>query len=961
MKESIARQQSDIARRLRLADGVQIEQALGMRAGNPDSDLAELLFVLGTISWDQAQCLREVSGTAGALPSPQTSAPARPPGIADAATAMADTAATSAHYFGLMPSSRYVLQQEIGRGGLGRVVEAIDRVFDRIVALKLLVEDADPGHVDRFRYEAQITGSLDHPHIVAVHDMGILAGSREEFFAMKRIQGENLSSVIAQRKWPLHRLIEAFRDIALALAYAHARGVIHRDLKPANVMLGEFGEVFVVDWGLAHSIRESTARKETWDRAGALPASAGRLTLAGSVIGTPQYMSPEQARGELEAIDERSDVYGLGAILYQILCGRPPFDGTDVRQVLRSVVAEDPRPPSEYGPVDAQLEAIALRALAKDRSRRFASARELANEIDAWLEGVRDLRKREAIAEGHLSEAARFRTGWAEAVAAWRSARREKAAFQDRMALMEESTGLLAAWKLEDRIEALSRTGIQAFVEADIRLAAALSILPGHRGARRQRADLYWERFLQAEEEGDERGMLQARRVLEEVDDGTHRASLQGDGVLSLVTHSYRCPCLLQGRRAPESDMSVLGWHPATGDRTPGSSSQGSPGDAPHDRLVNVHGEGCLLAELAGADVWFFRYSEQGRVQVPTGPADPGRGIPEHIRKALFQGTSFAPVGGGQYLGRTPLRNLPFPMGPGLLVVSIEGRVPAVAPVHVDRGESVTLALTLFLPGEIPASARPITRPASRSGRLGANSARAAYDQEFFVDRFPITCGEYAEFLTDLARTNRREAAARRPRGSESSDFYWLDDAAGKYSVPGGSPGGRESSAIGWRPDWPVIGVSWHDAMAFARWKSTTSRRIWCLVPEAVWQRSGQGEDGRLLPWGNRRIARFSHNLESARGRQSPEPIGSRPFDESPFGLRDMAGNVSQWCLDGIGDGPIRTRLARGGNWSTSHLGVDLTSRLGGRPDLVHPTIGFRLCSPVSLPARPDGNSGRGA
>jgi serine/threonine-protein kinase len=440
--------------------------------------------------------------------------------------------------------------------------------------------------------------------------------------------------------------------------------------------------------------------------------------------------------------------------------------------------------------------------------------------------------------------------------------------------------------------------------------------------------------------------------VLEGVDDdGTWTAQLRGDGTLTLETFAYRCACLRQGRRVPDREFAVCGHDPWTGKRLRAGAAEGPTAQSLRDRLLNVHGEGCGRIESPGAEVWLFRDAEVDRVLVPSGEGAGGPGVPEVALPYLYPGSAVRPRGPGLFVGRTPIRDLKLPMSSGVLIVVATGRQPARVPFSVGRGEQVRISVTLFSPGETPDSACLVTPPSSRSGPLRsrvAPEAEAAVDGEYFVQRFPVTCGEYVEFLNALAAISPREALKRIPRAAESSDFYWQEDARGKVSVPGSGAEGK-ASEDDWRADWPVIGVSWGDAMAYARWKSERDGRLWCLPPESLWQRAAQGDDARPFPWGERRIAWFSHNLESAQGRQRPEPVGSRPFDESPFGVRDLAGNVSEWCLDEVAESAQPIRLARGGNWSASHLSVDCLTRLAGKEELVHPTIGFRICSPVAV------------
>ncbi|MBX3247493.1 MAG: protein kinase [Myxococcales bacterium] len=292
---------------------------------------------------------------------------------------------------------RYELDEELGRGGMGRVVLARDRHLGRDVAMKeLLVQALQPdaamsvGAVTRFLREARITGQLEHPSIVPVHELG----QREDgtiYYTMQRIRGRSLARALREAATLAERLklLGHFRDVCEAVAYAHSRGVVHRDLKPENVMVGEFGETLVVDWGLAKVKGESDpGASDIARRVDVLRGADASHTVDGHAIGTPAYMSPEQARGDLDAIDERSDVWGLGAMLFEILTGRPPYVGKSALEVLDKVVSEPaPRVRTIEERAPPELAAIADRALIHEPSSRYVGAKPIADEIAAFQDG----------------------------------------------------------------------------------------------------------------------------------------------------------------------------------------------------------------------------------------------------------------------------------------------------------------------------------------------------------------------------------------------------------------------------------------------------------------------------------------------------------------------------------------------------------------------------------------------
>jgi serine/threonine-protein kinase len=276
------------------------------------------------------------------------------------------------------------LQREIGRGAVGRVHPAIDRNLLRPVALKRLTKDLAGTQLyrDGFIAEAQVTGQLEHPNIVPVHELGV-SPEGVPYFTMKLVHGVGFDAWLRARPTGTAERVPLGLDIFLkvcdAIAYAHDRGVIHRDLKPDNVMVGEFGQVYVMDWGLARLTR---ARPRS--------GSAAQMEAQGPV-GTPPYMSPEQARGNPEEMDERTDVFGLGAILYQILSGQVPYGRIhDPHQILeRARAGQTVSIDQAMGkrPLAKRIRAIVTKAIAADPSERYAGVTELAADVRRFLRG----------------------------------------------------------------------------------------------------------------------------------------------------------------------------------------------------------------------------------------------------------------------------------------------------------------------------------------------------------------------------------------------------------------------------------------------------------------------------------------------------------------------------------------------------------------------------------------------
>lgn len=336
-------------------------------------------------------------------------------------------------------TNRYEVRGEIARGGMGVVLDVWDRDLRRRLAMKAALErdDIDPSttasslsdrDLARFLEEAQITGQLEHPGVVPVHDLGMDSEGRV-FFTMPLVDGQEFSEIIdlvhaRSEGWNLQRALRTVLRICEAVSYAHSKDVIHRDLKPSNVMVGRFGETYVMDWGLARVLgqperrdirvrrpndgsssppvgegTEPTVHTGRDDQRGRTPSSP-LMTMDGAILGTPAYMAPEQAQGRIDELDARADVYSIGAMLYHLLAGRMPF-AAELHQptpeaVLLRRLAGAPKPLSEVAPeAPTELVSICETAMADDPILRYASARELGADIDAFL-STRPISVREA-------------------------------------------------------------------------------------------------------------------------------------------------------------------------------------------------------------------------------------------------------------------------------------------------------------------------------------------------------------------------------------------------------------------------------------------------------------------------------------------------------------------------------------------------------------------------------------
>ncbi|WP_437588826.1 bifunctional serine/threonine-protein kinase/formylglycine-generating enzyme family protein [Sorangium sp. So ce1000] len=795
---------------------------------------------------------------------------------------------------------RYEDLGPIAGGSFGEVRRARDTVLDRVVAMKLLrAEHAGEPHLRRrFLVEAQITAQLQHPGIVALYDRGELPDGRL-WFTMKEVRGRTLHDIITELHasaspagfratpsgWTFRRVVDAFARIAQAMAYAHSRGVVHRDLKPDNLMAGEFGEVLVMDWGLARRVGVADAAE---GGISGPPDDAGSaaLTRHGDIVGTPAYMPPEQARGDTRLHGPASDVYSLGAVLYCLLAGRPPYQGDHAREVLSALLAGPPVPVSDAaagGPaVPAELAAIVERAMRPAIERRYESAEAMARDVVAWLDGVR--RREQALAA--LEHARAFEPQIAALRAKAATAEARARAVQSELRPFDPIEKKRPAWELEDEAGRLGRAAALVETRWMEAVQGALSLDPDLPEAHAMLADHHRARLIEAELSHRDEDAARAEERLRIHDRGRNAAFLRGDGAVTVVT------------------------------------------DPP------------------GAEVIVERFVLEDRRLVP-------------VREGV--------------LGPTPLLEAPLKRGSYLLRIRAAGRAEVRYPVLIERDE--------HWDGRAPRDERPYPIRMPREGELGADDVyvpagwcwiggdavtpdslprRRIWVDALVMRRFPVTTGEYIAFLNDLVATGREaEALAACPRAqlglAEGGDeLALLRDERGLFGLP------PDREGLSWRLDWPVVLVDWNASTAYARWLCERTGLPWRLPNELEREKAARGVDGRFLPWGDHVDPTFACVVDTTAGEPTREGVNGHPFDESPYGVRGLAGNTRDWCnnvwkhegpaIEGDRLQPDAAApdepdflVIKGGAWASTMMYSRAAARFGGRPHVRRPVVGLRV------------------
>jgi serine/threonine protein kinase/formylglycine-generating enzyme required for sulfatase activity len=719
------------------------------------------------------------------------------------------------------PAERYVIEQELARGGMGKVLLAYDRDFRRRIAMKtILPEVRDAARASRFIQEAQTTSQLEHPNIGPVYDIGIDAEGTP-FFTMKWIRGRSLAELLHTERQELSRtrLIQILQQAAMAVHFASSKGVVHRDLKPQNIMIGDFGEVLVVDWGLAKvgGGQPAAGAEPRLPEVSTRRLDEGERTLEGAVQGSLPYMAPEQARGEVGEIDVRTDVFGLGAILYEVLTGTPPYVSESRRALLGLARRGAIEPPSARAPdraIPRLLEDACLRALAFRKEDRFRDAGEFHQALEDYLEGLHSVERQEAEAGRLLWVAEKLKYELLEARGREAALLAEESALHSTLAPHDPEEKKRPAWELAEKREAAREVAGAELSRATAAYLAVLSISPQNRTARQRLAELFHGSWMAAEERGERALGDLYKSLVAQYDDGLYAAELSGEGLLQL-------------------------------DSTP-----------------------------AGATVLLSRFEERGIV---------------------FK------EGAWETIGTTPIERK-LPQGSYCAILWKEGFSEVRYPFVIDRRRAHAGKVRLAPAGSIPERFLQVPGGETIAGtdvrEFQGAPRRRVMAGDLFAGRFPVTFGEYCEFLNDRFP----QEAAPPP---ELQSFFGKEE----YIVRG--PHGFEPVAK-LDPRMAVNAVTHAAATAYASWLGEKLGKPVRLLREEEWERCARGADGRLYPWGNGFDWALCKGALSKAGEPFPDPVGSFPRDVSVFGVRDLAGTVRELC-----DGWAREgyRLYKGGSW----------------------------------------------
>lgn len=817
----------------------------------------------------------------------------------------------------------------LGVGGMGEIRKIYDERLNRTLAMKIVHKELlkRSAVIARFVEEAQVGAQLQHPNIVPIHEIGQLDDGRL-YFTMREIRGRTLKDVIDEvhesiedrqwkqtaSGWSFRRLVDAFHEVCGAMEYAHSKGVLHRDLKPENIMLGEYGEVLVVDWGIAKVLGQvdllsqmsemdlvSTERSQTRQHA----------TQMGQIAGTPSYMSPEQAMGQVNKLDVRSDIYALGTILYEILTGKPAYYGNTGVEILQKVIAGPPpsisvvpatkdrllspevvRQTTDELDVLPRLPSVLVvaceRAMSRKQKDRYADVAEFGRVVSDWMDGV----KKQERALKLVDEAMKL----VEV--------RSKLEHESAVLFEEAQIGLRDVpswaqesakeqwWKKEERAEQLAQEAHTQLILFKQQLQAALTVKPNLEEAHLALAAQYRKEHRFAER--------------------TRALSAAKKAELRLQKHVEALP-------------------------------QGHPKRTEYcNYLTGVSG---VALEIEGdvVEIVLEKYEAQYKRLVPKTVGVLSR---EQLTDYRLEMGSYRLCLKGPTGNRV---QYPFVVGRG-------DKWDGTDPQGLNRPiQMVDAKQDCFVPagwcwaGEEEHAGNPLER-------------RRIWVDSFIIKPTPVTNREYLYFLNDLVRNGFESDALRCVPRERSGHLDHLgsmiygQDAEGFFRLVPDGDGDL------WKLDWPVMMVDWYGAFCYTEWLAKTTGEPWRLPHELEWEKAARGVDGRSYPWGDGFDPSYCCMMNSHEHNPLPVEVDSFSIDQSVYGVMGMGGNVMDWTNTSrvetwdellVNQAPrievhtLQTsthKVFRGGCWNLNADESRCSSRSGRSPSRRFGVLGFRVC-----------------
>lgn len=805
----------------------------------------------------------------------------------------------------------------IGIGGVGTIYSAREPGLNREVALKVLRPEfrGQLRHINSFIREARVTAQIDHPNIVPVHRIGV-SQDVGIYFTMRRIDGETLRSAIAKlakkragyrRRYSLQRRLEIFVSICQGVAFAHKRGIIHRDLKPGNIMLGDYGEVLILDWGLA-AYRKGDRRsgKDGPGTSGGMPAEDASDSERKPVIsGTPAYMAPEQASGSGE-IDERTDVYGLGAILYSLLTLEPaPFDsGKPTKALLRDIVAGRllrPRLRAPLQRIPRELEAITMKAMACRKADRYASVQSLIRDVRNYL----DKYPVEAYSPNRLYRLLKL------------CVRRPLVPVTMLVAAVSAG-GVYLAYLGYEYIQTSSMMQVARYnlsqAESCYNLAMGASRLlrrSSEQGSLTRRAQLNEELSRQSTEFFGYCGaVMESLSAIE--NGGPYSVSTRSEAVdimAETISRQIRF-CIATGNdRMLESLVRRLNsrWRLLR----PHLFQRNQELAARMRRVEKA--ESILQLNLPGSGTAYLRRDDAAS---PPAAGETWRPVEPDARLEHLHP--------GSYLVRLDVPGRSAVCFPVVLSLGGEVRVELAAVPDIPRG------MVLVPGGDFYCS-----------GVLGNSQAQAVNLPAFLMDRHEVTFGQYLEFWKQLPTREEKERYMGR-FSTPDRKVHDLWDADGRLAPT-------------FDLNLPVVGITGKAAEAYCLYLRKKTGVRYRLPTIYEWEKAGRGADTRAYVWGDefRADAALLRNFPRRSLYPTGAPPGTFPLDQSVYGVEDLTGNVREFVKDPDASGDIYNVM--GGSYLTD-ANQALCWSIGSCGDSEN-DIGFRCAADLQGGARDEPRS----